>query len=125
MPNDGMLQRVAKAIKKEVGWIISQEMKDPRVGMASVVSVDLSPDFGLARIYVSVMGDEEQQQRAMEGLESARGYIRSEIGKRLDFKYVPKIQFILDHSMKQGAQIERLLRRIREDDEDEHPQGPR
>ncbi len=121
MSKDGLLQRVAKDIKKEVGWLIAQEMKDPRVGMASVVSVDLSPDFSLARIYVSVMGDEGQQQRAMEGLESARGYIRSEVGRRVDLKYVPKIEVILDHSLKQGAHIERLLRRIREGEEDEHP----
>lgn len=119
--SDGLHQRVAKDIKKEVGWIITQEMKDPRVGMASVVSVDLSPDFGFARIYVSVMGDEVQEQRAMEGLESARGYIRSEIARRLELRYVPKIEFELDHSMKRGAHIERLLKRIREGEEDEHP----
>lgn len=87
--------------------------------MASVVSVDMSPDLRLARIYVSVLGDEQHKKDTIEVLEGARGFMRCEIGERLDLRYVPDIQFILDQTIEQGQHIDRILRKIKEEADDD------
>ncbi|MFO8060507.1 MAG: 30S ribosome-binding factor RbfA [Bacillota bacterium] len=117
MAREETVRRIANDIKQLVGRIVSHEMKDPRIGMTSVVSVDLSPDLGLARIYVSVFGDHEQEDRTLEVLRGAQGFVRSEMGSRLDLKYVPEIQFILDRSIERGRHIDSILREIREGEE--------
>jgi len=103
-------QRVAEAIKEEVSDILSNEIKDPRVGFASVVRVEVSPDLRYAKIYVSAMGDEKARVDTFRGLESAKGFIRSEIGRRIRLRFVPEIAFIEDSSIEYGSRINRILR---------------
>ncbi len=119
MATQETIRRIGNDIKQLVGRVISHEMKDPRIGIASVVSVDMSPDLKLARIYVSVLGDEQHQQDTIEVLEGARGFVRCEMGERLDLKYVPDIQFILDQTIEQGRHIDRILRKIKEEADDD------
>ncbi len=111
------LRRAAKEVKRIVAQVIDRDLKDPRVGLASVVGVELSPDFRHASVYVSVLGDDEERRITFEGLESAKGYIRSEIGERTRLKYVPEIRFVEDRSIERGARIDALLKKIREDRE--------
>lgn len=103
-------QRVAEAIKEEVSDILSNEIKDPRVGFASVVRVEMSPDLRYAKVYISAMGDEKAKAETFRGLESAKGFIRTEIGRRIRLRFVPEITFIEDSSIEYGTRISRILK---------------
>lgn len=116
--HNNALRRTEQKIKRAVGRTIALDLKDPRIGMASVVDVDLSPDYRHANIYISVLGDEEEMRATFEGLKSARGFVRSELGEKVRMKYVPEIHFIQDRSIERGARIEEILKRIRKDREE-------
>jgi len=108
-------ERLADRIRAEVAEIISGELKDPRVGFATVTSVDLSPDLHLARVSVSVLGSAEEQQKSLEGLVSATGYVRHELGVRLGLRRTPELAFELDHSAEVEAKLETLLEKLKHD----------
>lgn len=112
-------QRVAEAIKEEVSEILQNQLKDPRIGFASVVRVQVSPDLRSAKIHVSVLGDGEARKKTMAGLESGTGYIRSELGKRLRLRHTPEVVFVMDDSIEHGVHISKLLMDLRRDQENE------
>jgi len=103
------VERAQEALREEIGCIIHDEMKDPRIGFASVVRVEVSPDIRHARVFVSVLGSEEEKSCTLQGLEGAKGFIRSELGKRLRLRFTPEITFRLDDSIERGVRISRLL----------------
>lgn len=103
--------RLAERIKAEVGDVL-RRLKDPRLGFASVVSVDLSGDLRHARIFISVLGDDASKRATMAALEHAKGHVRSEVGRRVRMRHTPEIQFVLDESIEHGARISRLLREM-------------
>lgn len=107
--SDRRRRKVASIIRQEVSTIIQQEMKDPRLGFVSVTRVDLSPDIKYARIFVSVYGSTEDQQKAMEALEHAKGFIRRSLAPRLSLRSIPVLQFQLDQNMEYAENINRLL----------------
>lgn len=109
--------RVAEAIKAEVSDIIRNGIKDPRIGFVTVVDVEVSRDLQHARVYVSVLGDERAQKATLEGLQSARGFIRGEIGHRIRLRLVPEVDFRVDSSIARGARIASLLREVIPEDE--------
>lgn len=96
----------------ELAELISRQVKDPRIGFATITRVELTPDLHLARVYVSVLGSLEEQQSSIEGLSSAAGFLRHEIRHRLDLRRVPELVFVLDHGAEAGERIEALLRQI-------------
>ncbi len=102
-------QRVAEAIKQEVSDILQNELKDPRIGFASVVKVEVTRDLRFARVFVSVLGDEESRQQTLRGLVSGVGFIRSELGKRIRLRHTPELVFALDDSIAHGVRISQLL----------------
>ena len=104
--------RVADAIQEALAEIL-RRVKDPRVGMAAVTAVELSPDLRHARVRISVIGDEAEQQRTMEGLERAKGFIRSELGRAVRLRHVPELDFRLDQSAAYSVRVAQLLREIR------------
>ena len=104
--------RLAEIIKTEVSKLIMEEIKDPRLGFVTVTDVEVADDLRSAKIYVSVMGDEEDIKNSMDVLNRASGYIRGEIGKVVRLRYVPEISFKYDKSIEHGAHISRLLREI-------------
>jgi len=106
-------QRVAEAVREELGRMLQQELKDPRIGLASIVQVEMSPDLRHARVYVSVYGSAQEQ--AMRALAGARGWLRRELGRRLQLRHVPELTFVADPSIRHGAHISELLRRLHED----------
>lgn len=110
-------QRVAEAIKESVGDILQNQIKDPRIGLASVVKVQVSPDLRLAKVYVSVLGDEEARRQTLAGLESGSGFIRSELGKRLRLYRTPEVVFVMDDSIAYGVHISKLLMEIKDEQE--------
>ena len=106
------IDKINEEVKRELANII-RELKDTRIPlMTSVVTVNVTNDLRYAKAYISVMGDEKTKKKAMQGLKSAAGFIRRELGKRIDLRYTPEFVFELDDSIEHGANIERLLNNI-------------
>ncbi len=109
-------QRIAEQIRDEIAQMLREEVKDPRIGFASIVKVDLSGDLRVAKVYVSVLGDAEAQKNTYKGLESALGFIRRELAQRLRLRFVPEVRFIMDTSIAHGARIAELIHRIKDEE---------
>ena len=109
----GRVEKVANAIKEETGSIIQNELRDPRLGFITVMRVELTKDLQLARIYCSVMGSEDKKDKAMEGLESARGFIRRLLSERLKLRLSPELVFKLDKSVDCSIEISETIERIK------------
>jgi ribosome-binding factor A len=105
-------ERLRDQIRTEVAEIITLELKDPRIGFVTVTRVDLSGDFHAARVWVSVLGEEEAQRETLEGLASAAGYLRHELGHRLRMRRAPELTFVLDHGVQDALKVESLLEKI-------------
>lgn len=110
--------RVSEQIKKELGLIIQREMKDPRVGFITVTGVEVTNDLSQAKVYISVMGSEEQKQNSLKALEKAQGFLRSEIGARIQMRHVPELLFKLDQSIEYGNKIEQLISQLHRERKD-------
>ncbi len=106
-------ERLADQIRVELAELISQELKDPRIGFATVTRVELSGDLHHARVWVSVLGEAEEQRATLEGLTSAAGFLRHEIGQRLNLRRVPDLAFILDHSAEESLRVESMLKNLK------------
>jgi ribosome-binding factor A len=104
--------RVGEQMKKELGEIIGRKIKDPRIGFVTVTDVEVSGDLQIAKVFISVLGDEEQRQSTLKGLAKAKGFIRSEIGQRIRLRKTPEILFEFDSSVDYGNRIDTLLHQI-------------
>lgn len=105
-------ERIGEALKEEIAIIIEGELADPRIGLASVTEVHLSPDGRTARVFVEVDGDDNEVLQTMHGLDVAKNFIRRELTERLRLRQAPELFFQLDRSEQYGARIEELLERI-------------
>lgn len=112
-------EKVAEAIHEMVSELLVKGLKDPRIGFVTITGVKLTDDLGLARIYFSVLGSEDEKKSAIAGLNSARGFIRKEVGKNLRMRYVPDIVFEFDASVEYGSRIESLLKEISQTEKDD------
>ncbi|WP_409292342.1 30S ribosome-binding factor RbfA [Peribacillus sp. SCS-26] len=108
--------RVGEQMKKELSEIIGRKIKDPRIGFVTVTDVEVTGDLQQAKVYISVLGDEEQRQNTLKGLAKAKGFIRSEIGQRIRLRKTPEIFFEFDESVDYGNRIENLLTQIHKDE---------
>ena len=95
-----------------------QELKDPRIGFVTVTQVDVSGDLHYAKVFISLMGKEEQRKECWNGLQSSLGYIRREIGKRIRLRSTPEISFHIDKSLDYSVHIQKLLTKINENEAD-------
>lgn len=102
--------RVGDQVRVELADLLLSSVKDPRVGFATVTEVRMSPDLRHARVYVSVLGDEEAEARTLAALGGMTGFLRHEIGRRIRLRHVPEIEFVADHTLKHSERIEQLLR---------------
>ncbi|SDI94686.1 30S ribosome-binding factor RbfA [Natribacillus halophilus] len=109
-------QRVGEQMKKEMSDILMREVKDPRVDFVTVTGVDVTGDLQQATVFVTVLGEPEEQEEALRGLQKARGFIRSEIGKRIQLRKTPEIDFDFDESIAYGNHIEQLLKDLKKED---------
>ncbi|SFJ23380.1 30S ribosome-binding factor RbfA [Thermoflavimicrobium dichotomicum] len=107
------VSRVGEQIKKELGHILQTEIKDPRIGFVTVTAVEMSGDLQIAKVYVSVFGSAEEKKQSLAGLEKAKGYIRTEIGRRVQIRHVPELHFIIDDSLEHSEHINRLLEEVK------------
>lgn len=106
-------ERLAAQIQSEIAQMLQHEVKDPRIGFASIVKVELSGDLRVAKVHVSVLGDEAAREATLAGLESARGFIRTELGRRLRLRFTPEVRFVLDRGIEHGDRIARILHQLR------------
>ena len=106
-------ERLADQIRTEVAEIIAGELKDPRIGFATVTDVEVSGDLHHARVSVSVLGDADAQQKSLEGLVSASGYVRHELAFRLRLRRTPELTFVLDRAAEESAKLETLLQKLK------------
>ncbi len=113
MPSDRM-RRVDEAIRQVIGGAVSAELKDPRVGFITVTDVRTSADLSHARVYVSVLGDEQVRQDSMAGLQSAHGYLQSRIASELHLKRTPTLSFAYDDTTDRALRVDALLEEIQE-----------
>jgi ribosome-binding factor A len=107
------IDKINEEVRRELASII-RTLKDSRIPMmTSVVAVHVTNDLRYAKAYVSVMGSEAEQKKALEGLKSAAGYVRREIGRKINLRYTPEFIFELDHSIEHGAHIDALLKKYK------------
>ncbi len=109
--------RVEKAVQRELSSIIREEVKDPRVGiMTSVTDVSLATDLKTCKVYVSVLGSEEEKSEALEALRRAEGFIRRALAANLNLRNTPELTFFKDDSIEYGVKMSGLIDRIVETD---------
>jgi ribosome-binding factor A len=104
------IRRVDEAVRAVLSDAITQELKDPRVGFVTVTAVRTSTDLRHARVYVSILGDEETREAGLEGLRSAQGFLQRKVGAAVRMKYTPEITFAYDDSVDRGLRINEILR---------------
>lgn len=106
------IDRIKEEVKREMSAIL-RELKDPRISsMTSIVAAEVTRDLKYAKIYISVMGSDEEKKNTLAALKSATGYIKREIGQRLDLRCVPQPTFVLDTSIDYGMHINELINEI-------------
>lgn len=110
-------QRVGDLIREEVADIIMYKLKDPRLGFITVTGVEMTADLKLARVFVSIL-KEEDREVSMEVLNASKPFMRSVLTRRLKMKFIPTLEFRLDSSIDYGFKIDRLLKEIKDGHED-------
>ncbi len=117
MKNNNRITRVNDEILKEVSNIIRSELKDPRIGvMTSVIRVDTTQDLKYCKIYISVLGNDEEKKKVIEGLKNANGFIRHLLAERINLRYTPELTFKLDDSVEYGIKMSKLIDEISKKD---------
>ena len=102
-------RRVGEQIQRELAALIHDELKDPRLGMVSISSVQVSRDLGHAKVHVSVLGDAEQTKASLEVLNHASGFLRHKLGKMMHIRVIPALRFYHDRSLEEGARLGALI----------------
>lgn len=104
------MRRINEAVREVLGEALAEGLKDPAIGFVTVTSVDTAPDLRSARVYVSVLGDEDARERTLKGLKRSHGYLQSLIARQLSLQRTPLLRFYYDDSIDKGFRIDELLR---------------
>ena len=114
------VERVAALIRRETSELLINGIRDERVhqGMVSITEVEVSGDLQHCKIFVSIYGEEAQRQQVLEGLQAASGYLRGELGRRLQMRRAPEVVFQLDRGIEKGTSVLHLLNRLEEEREE-------
>ncbi len=107
--------RLGDQILKEIAQILLEKVKDPRVQGVTMTGIHLSNDLRQAKVYYSVIGTRAEVKTAQAGMDSAKGFIKREIGLRMALRYIPEITFIHDSSLENGSHMDRLLEKLKSD----------
>ena len=108
--------RINQEVQKELSMLISRELKDPRINpMTSVVAVEVAPDSKTAKVYISVLGDEDSQKATIKGLKSAAPFLRGELARRINLRNTPELHFIGDQSIEYGVNMSKLISDVAEE----------
>src|SRR3954468_5396105 len=98
----GRMRRVDEAVREVLSGALTQELKDPRVGFVTVTAVETTPDLRHARVYVSLLGDPDERQASLDGLQSAHGYLQREVAAQLRMKHTPQLEFAEDDTARRA-----------------------
>ena len=109
-------ERLGALVQETVADALATQLKDPRVGFVTLTGVAVSPDGTHATLRVSVMGTDEDKQRALEGLNSARGFLRTHVARSLTLRVAPELHFELDRGLEHAARINALLSQLKRDE---------
>jgi ribosome-binding factor A len=113
--------RVAGLLRQEISQLLRERLKDPRLrALVSVTHVEPSADLQYASVAISVLGNPEQQQEALEGMESSAGFLHRELRNRLHIRPVPRLRFVLDTSLQEGDRIQAIMDRIQSEEVERH-----
>lgn len=116
-------RRVADQIQRELSQLIRDEIKDPRLGMLTVQSVEVSRDLSHAKVYISVMGDESVRESTLAVLGRASGYLRKLLGREMRLRIIPQLHFIHDDSLERGLHMSSLIAKAVAEDASHHVSG--
>lgn len=112
--------RVNMEVQRELSVLISRELKDPRVhSMTSILSAEVAPDLKTAKIYISVLGNDDEKTDTIEGLNSASTYLRGQLAKNLNLRNTPKLDFILSNSIEYGVDMSKKINEVIQSEEEE------
>ena len=112
------VDRIEEQLRIELSEIIEREIQDPRIGLTTVTRVKVSPDLSHGRVYVTVLGGDDQRKKTLAGLRSAAGFVRRSLSKRLHhMRRIPEITFDYDELVEKDIRIEQLLDQIKHDEE--------
>ena len=118
------INRISEEVRRVVSDLILNGWKDPRISkMASVTSVEVTRDLSFANIYISVLGNDLEKENTILGLESAKGYIRNEIGNRIDLRHVPEPIFHLDETIENAMYMSELIDKVAKKEKDTRGNG--
>ena len=104
--------KAAQAIREVVSTAIITDLRDPRIENVTVTRVEVSGDMRHARIHVSVMGEETKPREVLKGLNDATGFLQRKVANRIDTRYTPKLQFVLDEGLKHSLEVTRILEEV-------------
>lgn len=117
------MERVQELMKQEISKIILEDVKDPRIGFVTVTRVHVTNDLRLARVFVSLLGSDEQMADCWRGLNRSLGFIRREVGRRVRLRYTPELSLEIDDSMAYSAHIQELLLGIQREETEKTEKG--
>lgn len=109
------IDRISSNIAKEIGYILTFEVKDAELKMVTVTDVKVTNDLSFAKVYVTVF-DQTKKDETMKSLNNASGYIRMKLKERVDIRHIPELQFVFDESIDYGHKIEKLIEDIHNKD---------
>lgn len=110
MPKFRRTDRINEQLKQEISLLIRDQVRDPRVGLATITAVQTSPELDHAKVYITALGDEAEREEILVGLRSAAPFIRRELGKSLQMRRIPELHFEIDRVLAEAKRIEQLLR---------------
>ena len=114
------VRKMQEFIKQEIGQMLLRDLKDTRLGFVTVTEVAVTGDLREATVYVSLFGSDEEKEKSFAALQNATGFIRTELGKRLQVRHTPEITFAVDRSIDYGDHIERVLKSIKDKEESQN-----
>lgn len=107
------INRISEEVRRVISGIIQNDIKDPRISpITSVSHVEVTRDLSFAKIFISILGNEEEKQSTIEGLESAKGYIKKELGREVKLRAMPELIFILDDSIERSMEMTKLINEV-------------
>lgn len=101
--------RLNEQLRQEITLLVRDEVRDPRVGLATITAVQTSPELDHAKVYFTTLGEEDERKEVLAGLRSAAAFLRRELGKRMHIRRVPELHFEIDRVLEEAQRIERLL----------------
>ena len=113
--------RINSEVQREMSSIIREDLKDPRIHpLTSVMAVEVTPDLKFAKIFVSVLGNDQEKEKTMEGLKKSASFARHQLAKRMNLRNTPELTFVLDTSIEYGVTMSKKIDELKEKEESKH-----